>query len=131
MASKRKPIIFFLLTALLLTVPGQSTAQSFTSVVISQKGLHFVQDLLVTKAIYSIIPLELPQIQKSVKIPFLGSVHMVLSNITIQGIDVGSSFVKPGDTGIVIVASETTCNLSMNWHYSHNTWLFPVSVRCF
>ena len=53
---------------------------------------------------------------------------MVLSNITLLGIDVGSSFLKPGDTGIVIVASELTCNLTMNWRYSYSTWVLPVSV---
>lgn len=52
---------------------------------------------------------------------------MVLSNITLLGIDVGSSFLKPGDTGIVIVASEMTCNLTMNWRYSYSTWFLPVS----
>lgn len=53
---------------------------------------------------------------------------MVLSNSTIYEIDVSESFVKPGDTGIVIIASGATCNLSMNWYYSYSTWLVPVQI---
>lgn len=53
---------------------------------------------------------------------------MVVSNITIYGIDVGPSYIKLGDDGIAIIASETTCNLSMNWYYSYSTWLAPVEV---
>lgn len=53
---------------------------------------------------------------------------MEVSNITIYQIDVLSSFVKPGDTGVAIVASGTTCNLSMKWHYSYNTWVVPVVI---
>lgn len=102
--------------------------QAFTSIVISQKGLDFLKELLVTEAVSSIIPLQVPQIEKSMRIPFLGSVHMVVSNITIYGIDVGPSYIKLGDDGIAIIASETTCNLSMNWYYSYSTWLAPVEV---
>ncbi|KAF2284848.1 hypothetical protein GH714_031201 [Hevea brasiliensis] len=53
---------------------------------------------------------------------------MRLSNITIYEIDVLSSFVKPGDTGIAIVASGATCNLSMSWYYQYSTWLLPVEI---
>ncbi|KAF4368244.1 putative BPI/LBP family protein At1g04970 [Cannabis sativa] len=126
------PMILLLLTAAFFIQAQtklQSSGESFTSVEISQKGLNFVKDLLVTKAISSIIPLELAPIKKSMKIPFLGGVQMVLSNITIHGIDVGSSsYVKPGDTGIAIVASGITCSLTMNWRYSYSTWLFPIYV---
>lgn len=74
------------------------------------------------------IPLNLPTIEESAKFPFLGNVHMVLSNITIYEINVLSSYVKPGYSGIAIVASGTTCNLSMNWHYSYSSWLFPLEI---
>lgn len=53
---------------------------------------------------------------------------MVLSNITIYQIDVPSSHVKPGETGISIIASGVACNLSMNWYYSYSTWLGPVKI---
>lgn len=62
------------------------------------------------------------------KIPFVGNVHMVLSNTTIYKIDVSESYVKPGDTGIAIIVSGATCNLSMNWYYSYSTWLVPVEI---
>ncbi|KAF5948506.1 hypothetical protein HYC85_014463 [Camellia sinensis] len=128
------PTISHLLLILsLFLVPSQSLLKqppdnSFMSLLISQTGLDFVKDLLVNKAISSFTPLQLPQIQKSVKIPVVGNVHMVLSNITIYRIDVESSYVKPGDTGVAIVASNTTCNLSMNWYYSYSTWVVPLQI---
>lgn len=103
--------------------------ESFTSIVISQKGLDFVKELLINQAISSIISLQLPTIEKTTKIPVIGNVHMVLSNITIQNIDVVSSYVHPGESGVAIVVSGATCNLSMNWYYKYSTWVFvPVQI---
>lgn len=95
---------------------------------ITQNGLDFVKDLLVRKAISSIISLHLPNIEKGTKIPFLGNVYLMLSDITIYQIDVASSVVKPGESGISIVASGVSCNLSMNWYYDYSTWIGPVKV---
>jgi hypothetical protein len=95
---------------------------------ITQNGLNFVKDLLVEKAISSIVSLQLPNIEKGTKIPFLGNVYMMLSNITIYEIDVGSSNVKPGENGILILASGVSCNLSVNWYYSYSTWIGPVKI---
>lgn len=106
----------------------QPNDQGFISLLISQNGLDFVKELLVDKAISSIIPLRLSKIEKTVQIPVVGNVQMALSNITIYQIDVHSSYVKPGEAGISIIASDTTCNLSMNWYYSYSTWLVPVKI---
>lgn len=102
--------------------------QGFISMLITQNGLDFVKDLLVRKAISSIISLHLPNIEKGTKIPFLGNVYLMLSDITIYQIDVASSVVKPGESGISIVASGVSCNLSMNWYYDYSTWIGPVKV---
>ncbi|XP_077211135.1 lipid-binding serum glycoprotein family protein isoform X2 [Tasmannia lanceolata] len=106
----------------------QSNEQGFISVVISEKGLVFVKDLLIKQALSSLTPLHLPKIQKSVKIPFVGGVHVVLSNITIYQIEVSSSSIQPGDSGVAIVASGATANLSMAWNYSYSTWLIPIDI---
>ncbi|KAA0053253.1 putative BPI/LBP family protein [Cucumis melo var. makuwa] len=53
---------------------------------------------------------------------------MVLSNTTIYQVDVPSSNVKPGESGVSIVASGTTCDLSMDWRYSYSTWLVPAEI---
>ncbi|CAI9760396.1 unnamed protein product [Fraxinus pennsylvanica] len=74
------------------------------------------------------LPLYLPKIEKAVKIPVAGKVHMVLSNIIVERIDVISSNVKTGDDGIHISVSGATANLSMNWKYSYSTWLVPIAV---
>ncbi|XP_052177996.1 putative BPI/LBP family protein At1g04970 [Diospyros lotus] len=122
-----------LLLALSLFLPTQSllqpTEQSFISLLISQNGLDFVKDLLVTKAISSLTPLQIPQIEKTIKIPVVGNVHFVISNVTIYRVDVSSSIAKLGNSGVSIVASGATCNLSMNWYYSYTTWVFLVPVE--
>ncbi|KAG8642117.1 hypothetical protein MANES_12G056200v8 [Manihot esculenta] len=125
-------LLFLLITSLFIpsyTHDIQSPDQeAFISIVISQQGLDFLKNLLVTKTISSIIPLNLPRIEKTVKVPFLGYVRMRLSNITLHEIDVLSSYVKPGDTGVAIIASGTTCNLSSSWYYQYSSWLLPVEI---
>lgn len=121
-----------ILLIILLTNPfspssSQITDDSFISMLITQSGLDFLKQILVTNAIASLTPLQLPQIQKTLKIPFLGQIHVVLSNITIYHVDVPFSYINPGDTGIAIVGSATS-NLSMNWHYSYGTWLVPIEI---
>ncbi|KAG7653101.1 Lipid-binding serum glycoprotein N-terminal [Arabidopsis suecica] len=120
--------LFLLLPSFFFSPSNSQSSDSFTSVLVSQNGLDFVKNLLVNKAIASIIPLQIPRIEKSVKIPFLGGIDVVVSNLTIYELDVASSYVKLGETGVVIVASGTTCNLSMNWHYSYSTWLPPIEI---
>ncbi|XP_054797834.1 putative BPI/LBP family protein At1g04970 [Prosopis cineraria] len=125
------PFLFLILLASSL-IPGyaqdQLNDQSSISLVITQDGLDFLKDLLVNKAISSMIPLRLPKIEKTVKIPVVGNVFMVLSNITLYQIDVPSSNINPGEDGISIITSGTTCILSMNWYYSYSTWLVPVDI---
>ncbi|GAB2284719.1 hypothetical protein Dimus_019172 [Dionaea muscipula] len=113
-------------------IPGsaqlQSSEEGSISVSISNKGLDFVKDLLIDKAVSALTPLVLPNIEQYVKIPVVGKVHIVLSDIVIYHIDVPSSFVKSGEEGVVIAASGTTANLSMNWKYSYKPWLVPIEV---
>lgn len=118
--------IFFIVLSL-FPIPTIAQEEGFISAVISSKGLDFTKDLLIEKAVSSIIPLQLPQIEKSVKIPLLGQVDVALSNITIYSVDIASSYVETGDSGIALVASGATANLSMDWQYSYTTWLFEVS----
>lgn len=118
--------IFFIVLSL-FPIPTIAQEEGFISAVISSKGLDFTKDLLIEKAVSSIIPLQLPQIEKSVKIPLLGQVDVALSNITIYSVDIASSYVETSDSGIALVASGATANLSMDWQYSYTTWLFEVS----
>ncbi|XP_010270100.1 PREDICTED: putative BPI/LBP family protein At1g04970 isoform X1 [Nelumbo nucifera] len=122
--------LFFISVLLLVPVIAQvqSNEEGFVSAVISQKGLDFAKDILIEKAIASLTPLNLPRIQKTMKIPFVGNIQLALSNITIYRVDVSTSTVKPGDTGVAIVASGATANLSMNWYYSYSTWLIPLVI---
>ncbi|XP_010457566.1 PREDICTED: putative BPI/LBP family protein At1g04970 isoform X2 [Camelina sativa] len=123
-----RSLLFLLLTSIFLLPSHSQSSDSFTSVLVSQNGLDFVKNLLVNKAIASIIPLQIPRIEKYMRIPFLGGIDVVVSNLTIYELDVASSYVKLGDTGVVILASGTTCDLSMNWHYSYSTWFPPIEI---
>ncbi|GMG98724.1 hypothetical protein Nepgr_000564 [Nepenthes gracilis] len=109
--------------------PPATIDQSFISFLISTKGLEFVKDLLITEAVSSLTPLDIPPIQNTRKIPFLGNVNFLLSNITIYQINVSESYIKPGDSGVAIIVSGATANLSMNWYYSYSTaWLLPIEI---
>ncbi|KAI0511923.1 hypothetical protein KFK09_012557 [Dendrobium nobile] len=107
----------------------QSANDGFISAVVSEKGLVFAKDFLVEQVIRSLTPFHLPDIQKSLKIPLVGGVHVSASNVTLHHINVSSSSIHPGDTGIVIVASGASVSLSLEWSYSYSTWiLFPIEV---
>lgn len=104
----------------------QVNEEGYISAVISKKGLDFFKNYLINKATSSIIPLELPDIEKSKKIPLIGEVHMALSNIIIYSAEIDSSYVKTGDTGLLLAISGATANSSMNWEYSYGSWLLPT-----
>lgn len=105
----------------------ESNQKGYISAVISTKGLDFAKDLLIEKAISSIIPLQLSDIEKSAKIPVVGKVRMCLSDIVICSVDFPFSSVATGDSGIVLVASGATANLNMKWKYSYKTWIVTIS----
>ncbi|OAY55650.2 putative BPI/LBP family protein At1g04970 isoform X2 [Manihot esculenta] len=122
-------LICFLVLSLVL-IPAsthpQSNEQGYTSVILSDKGIDFAKDMLIKKAVSSMIPLQLPDIEKYVKIPLLGRVHVVLSNITINSV-IAPSSVETGATGIVLLASGATADLTMNWRYSYKSWIVVIS----
>lgn len=123
--------IFFLLLSFfanLATAQSQSDDSGFISAVISEKGLNFVKDLLIEEELRDLVHLKLPDIKKSIRIPIIGIVQASVANITFSEVSVSSSTVHAGDTGVVIVASGATANLSMGWQYSYSTWLVPVKV---
>lgn len=129
------PRIFLLLLSLLfISTSGSSDdfqhheEEGFISVVISDKGLDFAKDILIDQAIASIVQSQLPEIQKSVQVPLVGKANVVLSDITMKDIQVKSSFVKTGDTGIVLVVSGATANLSLKWRYTVSSWLVPIGI---
>ncbi|VFQ58663.1 unnamed protein product [Cuscuta campestris] len=115
----------------LLISPSNSQPNSsgeYISVEISNKGLDFAKNLLVETAESSLVPLELPEIKKSVSIPVVGKVEMLLSDIVIDRIDVNSSTVRTGNSCIIMAVSGATGNMTMKWKYSYDTWLLPVTV---
>ncbi|PQQ01424.1 hypothetical protein Pyn_24089 [Prunus yedoensis var. nudiflora] len=110
--------IFFIVLSFFL-VPTRTQEEGFISVVISSQGLEFSKDLLIELAVSSITPLQLPQIEKSVKIPLVGQVHVVLSNITVYDVDIASSYVETGDSdngdaSIQVEGMEVGVTLALN-----------------
>ncbi|KAG6510347.1 hypothetical protein ZIOFF_028357 [Zingiber officinale] len=125
------PALLFLLLPIAVasgTLLSQSDEAGYISSVVSEAGLVFAKDLLVERAVDSLTLLRLPGIEKDVRIPVVGVVHMGASNITLSSINVSSSTVKPGESGIVIVASGASVSLSFDWFYSYSTWLVPIKV---
>ncbi|XP_004491439.1 putative BPI/LBP family protein At1g04970 [Cicer arietinum] len=120
--------ILFLFFSLLFISTSVCIEEGFISVVISEKGLDFVKDILIDQAISSIVLSQLPQIEKSVQVPLVGKARVILSEITIKDIQVSSSSVETGDTSIVVVVSGATANLSLNWRYTVSSWLVPIGI---
>ncbi|MED6208280.1 hypothetical protein PIB30_043560 [Stylosanthes scabra] len=124
-------VLFLLLSLLFIQSSGdfqQHSEEGHISVVISDKGLDFAKDVLIDKAIASIVMSQLPEIEKSVQVPLVGKAKVVLSEITIKNIQINSSTVETGDTGIVVAVSGATANLTMNWRYSCSSWLVPIGI---
>ncbi|KAK9689397.1 hypothetical protein RND81_09G056700 [Saponaria officinalis] len=124
-----KVLIFISIICTISSTQLKSNELGFISVSISEKGLDFVKDFLIDKAVSAITPLELPDIEKNVRIILVGKVKMVLSNIVIYKIDVSSSSVEVDDDGVSITASKATANLSMDWRYTYKNWLVEVTDK--
>ncbi|PHU12981.1 hypothetical protein BC332_19911 [Capsicum chinense] len=124
-------VSFYLFLSLLLnfsTTHVNSNEQGYISFDISNKGLDFIKQFLVQMAETSLVPLDLPKIEKSKHIPLIGTVNILISNLSINKIHVISSTVKAGDTGIVISVSGAYANMTMNWGYEYSNWWLPVPV---
>ncbi|KAI7744632.1 hypothetical protein M8C21_001241 [Ambrosia artemisiifolia] len=109
------------------TESNTSASNGFISFGISQLGLEFAKDLMINTALSSLIPLQLPEIEQKIQIPLVGKVSMVLSDIVISQVNVSHSVVRPGEIGVVIVASGATAVLRFDWSYEYSTWLFEVT----
>ena len=116
-----RPLFFLVLSFLLILASThlKSNEDGFISVLLSNKGVDFAKDVLIKKAVSSMIPLQLLDIEKSVIIPLLGKVDVVLSDIIINSVSISSSSVETGEIGIVLVASGATADLTMNWKCSY------------
>ncbi|XP_058788107.1 putative BPI/LBP family protein At1g04970 [Vicia villosa] len=123
--------LFFLLHLLFIPASGyvQPFEDGFISGVISNKGLDFAKDLLVEKGIESIVLLKLPEIENSAQVSLVGTAKVVLSDITIKDVQVNSSTsLRIGESGIVVVVSGATADLSMKWKYTVSSWLIPIGI---
>ncbi|XP_052166744.1 putative BPI/LBP family protein At1g04970 [Oryza glaberrima] len=127
MAAAAAPLPTLPLLLFLLTFLSAASASPHISAVISQSGLDFVKDLLVSRAAEAIVPLEVPDIERSVSIPVIGTVDMVASGIVLHGVAVDDSTVAVGDDGIVVAASLSSVNLTMGWSYSYSAWVVTIS----
>ncbi|XP_038898728.1 putative BPI/LBP family protein At1g04970 [Benincasa hispida] len=123
-------VLKFILFSLLLASASShfnSSEEGFISMVVSQKGLNFIKDFLIEKAVSTIIPLRLPALEKTINIVLIGKVHVALSEIIIGSFEVESSDIRIGETGVNIIVTKATANISMKWQYTYNTWLFEIS----
>nr|CAB3453752.1 unnamed protein product [Digitaria exilis] len=117
------PLLLLLVALQLFTGPSPAAASSHISAVISQSGLDFAKDLLVSHAVETLTPLSVPDIEKSMSIPLVGTVSMTASGIVLHSLTVTNSTVAVGDTGVVVAASLASANLTMEWGYSYSAWV--------
>ncbi|KAG2605784.1 putative BPI/LBP family protein At1g04970 [Panicum virgatum] len=123
------PLLLLLFLFAAAGVSAGGTKGAHVSAVVAEKGLAFAKDVLIGEAVRSLTPLRLPGVEKAVRVPFLGGVRVAASNITLFHLDVGdNSTVYPGDSGLVIVASGITANISMHWSYCYDSWLLPIEI---
>lgn len=97
-------------------------------ITISEKGLNYAKDLLVSEALQVLTSLRISDMEKSVEVPFIGAARVKLSNITLDNIMVPSSIFNLGQDGINIVASQVEVNLTMNWKYSYRSSFIPFII---
>ncbi|KAH9299386.1 hypothetical protein KI387_031068, partial [Taxus chinensis] len=130
---------FFIITILLLAADdlcecGQRISEGclnsscFTEVTVSEKGLNYARELLVDEALQSLIPLRIPDMKKSVKVPYILDFKAKLYDAAVANISVPSSSVHLGKIGINIIASQVQLNLTMKWRYSYTTGFIPFTV---
>ncbi|CAI0436295.1 unnamed protein product [Linum tenue] len=110
-----------------LLQPTDQRRDGYISVLLTQQGIDFAKDVLIGKAISSLIPIQLDDIEKSVKIPLVGTVRIRLSDIAINEATVGSSRAQAGRPGIQLVASGITAQMSLKWKYSYKVWFVEIS----
>ncbi|XP_072147569.1 putative BPI/LBP family protein At1g04970 isoform X2 [Setaria viridis] len=123
------PLLPLLVVLQLFTAPSPAAASAHISAVISQSGLDFAKDLLVSHAAETLTPLSVPDIEKSASIPLVGTVRMTASGIVLHGLAVTNSTVAVGDTGVVVAATLARANLTMEWSYSYNAWVVTITDR--
>lgn len=135
MKPTKSSLFFLLLLSLLLyqsPPPFTSAAidePSLISFLITTKGLTFLKDLLISKAISTLIPLQIPRIDQTLQIPFLGNVFVELSNLSLHQISVSDSYITPGESGVAFIVSGATANMSLDWYYSYYAgWFFPLQI---
>ncbi|KAJ4793866.1 lipid-binding serum glycoprotein family protein [Rhynchospora pubera] len=122
------PLLLFSLLLLRFSNPT-TCSESHISAIVSSKGIDFVKDLLVNEAVKTMTPLDLPDIQKTTKIPLVGYVTMVASDLTLYELNVTSSSANLGDSGVEIVASGVTADMSMDWSYSYTVGWIKISDK--
>ena len=89
--------------------------------------------MLIGEVVRSLTPLRLPGVEKAVRVPFLGGIRVAASNITLFHLDVGdNSTIFPEDSGLLVVASGITANISMILRRcaSPTTLRTTCSIKC-
>ncbi|CAN7106311.1 unnamed protein product [Brassica rapa subsp. narinosa] len=122
-------VITFLALFVLSISPSLAQAKDggHVSLLVSETGLDLAKDFLIHKVISTTLPLQLPEIEKKVKIPLIGKVQMGLTNIKIYAVDVRSSRVETGGDGIVLSVSGATADVSMDWSYAYKASFFHIA----
>jgi hypothetical protein len=130
-------LLFLLVSCSLLPHLSISESDSYISAAISTKGLSFAKDLLISQAVDPFVSIRIPDIEKSVRIPFVGEVHMAVSNVIIEAVNISASDstaaageVRDCDCGFwfVTVSDEGFASVQVNFYIyffrKKNYWLY-------
>eukprot|EP00249_Psilotum_nudum_P022822 c28652_g1_i2 orf=473-2203(-) len=98
------------------------------SIIISQRGLDYVKEILLQQILQQITPLRLPDIKKNAYIPIVGQVDAVLRNITLVKAEVTDSNISLENSGITITGHGVHANIMLRWQYKYYVGWIPIPI---
>eukprot|EP00252_Welwitschia_mirabilis_P010459 TRINITY_DN2372_c0_g1_i1.p1 TRINITY_DN2372_c0_g1~~TRINITY_DN2372_c0_g1_i1.p1 ORF type:complete len:519 (+),score=72.97 TRINITY_DN2372_c0_g1_i1:170-1726(+) len=105
------------------------TTEGHIQVTVSQNGIDFVKDVLVSKAKEELRSLQIDDFEKTFKSSIFGTGKFKMTDFRIIGIEAPSTSVALGNSSINVVASHIEVNCSMNWKYSYKKWFITVTDK--
>ncbi|WCJ37434.1 lipid-binding serum glycoprotein family protein [Euphorbia peplus] len=126
------PILLFVFLASSLFIPAQTqhsqpsnNEEAFISIRFSQSGMDCLKSMLTSKVLQSITPLIFNKIERTINVPLLGDVDLLLSRTRITQVQVYSCCCnKCADgSGVQLIAWGEVCNLTINFHLPFYHWL--------
>lgn len=95
---------------------------------LSESGLTYVKEVLVSQILAEITPLSLPDIKAHVNSP-IGHVDTQITKIELSGANVSYSDVELGKKGITMYAANIRAHLRLHWFYEYSSDYVPFPIN--